>query len=252
MARHVLAGMGQAALIAALAPLLLVQARQARARALRLPEPEGPRAGEAGVGAPLRLLIAGDSAAAGVGVSDQRQALSGHLVDLLSAHHRVTWRLVARTGLRSSDLLAQMQALPVERFDVALLSLGVNDVTGGASSARFVAVQRALVDLLAQRFRVRHLLMSAVPPMQHMTALPRPLRDVLGWRAARFNVALRAMAAQRPGARLLAPGLPFTADMLAEDGFHPSAAAYRLWAEAAARAMDQSLPTMTSLALTTA
>ena len=49
------------------------------ARALRLPEAEGPRAGSAGEGPALRLLILGDSSAAGVGTTHQEEALLGQM-----------------------------------------------------------------------------------------------------------------------------------------------------------------------------
>ncbi|HSN31662.1 MAG TPA: SGNH/GDSL hydrolase family protein, partial [Ideonella sp.] len=59
------------ALKLALAPLLVAQALGTRRRALRLPEAAGPREGLVGAqgDAPaFRLLLAGDSSAAGVGV----------------------------------------------------------------------------------------------------------------------------------------------------------------------------------------
>ena len=61
-----------------LAPVLFAQARSTRRRAPVLPEAEGPREGQlgSGVGA-LRVLIAGDSSAAGVGVANQDHAFAG-------------------------------------------------------------------------------------------------------------------------------------------------------------------------------
>jgi hypothetical protein len=64
----------------ALAPILLCQGKYVRRVTPKLPEADGPRFGEAGVGKPLRLLVLGDSAAAGVGVNTQQEALAGHLV----------------------------------------------------------------------------------------------------------------------------------------------------------------------------
>ena len=55
----------------ALSPLLVAQAVATRARLPRLPEAGGARRGEAGRGPLLRLLIAGDSSAAGVGVQSR-------------------------------------------------------------------------------------------------------------------------------------------------------------------------------------
>ena len=67
----------------ALAPLLFWQGRRVRAEVPRLPEPEGERSGIAGTGAVLRVLVVGDSAAAGVGAATQAEALSGGLISSL-------------------------------------------------------------------------------------------------------------------------------------------------------------------------
>ena len=67
-----------------LSPVLVAQAIATRARLPRLPEPEGNRHGVAGKGTPLRLLIAGDSSAAGVGVEQQRDALAQRLAKRLA------------------------------------------------------------------------------------------------------------------------------------------------------------------------
>jgi len=54
-----------------LSPLLVCQGIYVRRVTPKLPEADGPRSGEAGSGALLRLLVLGDSAAAGVGVRTQ-------------------------------------------------------------------------------------------------------------------------------------------------------------------------------------
>ena len=75
-------------MLAALAPLVLPQVVMARRFSRTLPEPAGPRAGRTGEGPPLRLLVAGDSSAAGVGVAWQDQALTGRLVRRLAQYGR--------------------------------------------------------------------------------------------------------------------------------------------------------------------
>ncbi|RMD81354.1 MAG: SGNH/GDSL hydrolase family protein, partial [Candidatus Dadabacteria bacterium] len=57
-----------------LGPLLLWQGWRVRLNVPRLPEAPGPRQGRAGKGPLLRLLIVGDSAAAGVGAAHQDEA----------------------------------------------------------------------------------------------------------------------------------------------------------------------------------
>ncbi|MDM7463118.1 MAG: SGNH/GDSL hydrolase family protein [Tepidimonas taiwanensis] len=223
--------------LAALAPVLLAQGLWVRRRALRLPEADGPRAGTAGQGAPLQLLILGDSAAAGVGCATQSQALSGHLVAALAARHRVDWRLEARTGWRTADLLAHLDTLEPAPFDVAVTSLGVNDVTGGLRRGDWLAQQEALIALLHSRFGVGRVVLTPVPPMGAFSALPQPLRGVLGRRAARFNAGLTARMAGREGVVIAAPEFDLTPDLLAEDGYHPAPKACAIWAAALARAI---------------
>lgn len=215
---------------ALLAPVLLVQAVGVRRRALVLPEPEGPRAGTAGQGPALRLLIAGDSSAAGVGVDHQDAALAGQLVAALAPHATVHWQLHATTGHTTARTIARLQALPAQPFDIAVTALGVNDVTRQLSTARFARHQAALAALLRTRFGVREHWRSGLPPMHRFPLLPRPLRDVLGAQSRAFD---RVLAADRgPGLH----HLPFDEArldpaMIARDGFHPGAPVYAAWAQ---------------------
>src|SRR5829696_9767961 len=90
--------MGYQMASASLAPVFALQGRHVQRVTPRLPEPPGPRTGCEGAGPELRLLLLGDSAAAGVGAASQDEALSGRLVGALAATFRVSWTLVARTG----------------------------------------------------------------------------------------------------------------------------------------------------------
>jgi lysophospholipase L1-like esterase len=217
-----------------LAPLLLAQGLRVRRNALRLPEPPGPRAGTAGEGPPLRLLVTGDSAAAGVGAATQDEALSGALVRALQPDFHLSWRLKARTGLRTRQVLARLASQPPEPVDAALVSLGVNDVTGGTRSAAFVAQQRRLVQVLRERYGARLVLLTALPPMYAFPALPQPLRWTLGERARAFTRLLRSVALSEPACELLELRLPLDMAYIATDGFHPGPRAYEIWAEEAA------------------
>jgi len=212
------------------APLWLAQGAHVAITTERLPEAAGPRQGRIGAGR-LRLLILGDSSAAGVGVATQDLALAGRLAAAL-ADLEPTWTLHARTGATTARTLAALRDLPGAPVDAAVLALGVNDVTRAVPLRRWLDQQRALAAQLRQQFGLRHLYLSGVPPMGAFPALPRPLRDVLGDRARRFDAALQELAAGTPGARhvpfdgaLLDPGL------MARDGYHPGPAIYAWWAD---------------------
>ncbi|MBU3749686.1 MAG: SGNH/GDSL hydrolase family protein [Mycobacterium sp.] len=227
---------------AALGPLLLVQGLHVRRVTPRLPEAPGPRSGRAGVGAPLRLLVAGDSAAAGVGAASQDEALVGRLVAMLAARRALDWQLEARTGYTTADAHRHLAALPADRFDVVVLSLGVNDVTRGVGRGRWLARQAALADLLQAHFEPRVLLFTALPPMHLFPALPQPLRWYLGLRARDFNIALAQWTERRPGCHVVAPDFQADPAHIASDGFHPGPAAYSAWAARLARDIDRLFP----------
>jgi lysophospholipase L1-like esterase len=213
-----------------LAPVFIAQGLYVRCVTPRLPEPSGERSGVQGSGPSLGLLILGDSAAAGVGVATQAEALSGRLAAGLGESFRVCWKLTARTGMRAMDAVAELEAARPERFDVAVTSIGVNDVTHGTGEASWIDRQGRMVELLQSKFQTRHIILSSVPPMHLFPALPQPLRWYLGERAKRFNRALEAFARSRGACEFAAPDFPMEPATMAADGFHPGARAYSLWA----------------------
>ena len=212
-------------------PLVCLQAARVAARASRLPEPPGPRHGSTGTGPSLRLLILGDSSAAGVGACHQDEALSGRLCAHLAAHVRLDWRLAARSGATTATALRLLDAIGPARFDAAVIALGVNDTKNFMPLARWERNYRALVDRLETGFGVSTICASGVPPLQHFPLLPSPLRDVLGTRAARLDAILRDIARDHPGLHHIPFDLDLDPCLMAADGFHPGPRAYDAWAQ---------------------
>lgn len=217
-----------------LLPVLAAQALLVRRRAVQLPEPSGAREGRQGRGPRLRLLITGDSSAAGVGAGTQEQALSGQLVKLLSRQFSVEWRLVATTGHTTGNAIEDLRRIEGQ-FDAAVTALGVNDVTRAVTCNRFKRQQAELMRLLSVDLGVRTVIVTGVPQMDRFPALPQPLAWILGRQSARLDEGLREVIASFPKARHLALHLPDDPALAAVDGYHPSPKAYRLWAEQAAR-----------------
>lgn len=222
-----------------LAPLLIWQGRQVRQRALQLPEAAGARSGVAGQGAlKLRLLIVGDSSAAGVGAPTQDLALAGRLASALAEglQGQVHWQLQARTGHTASQALAALQTVDLQMADVLVTALGVNDVVRQRTAAQWLADLDAIDALARARWGVRYSLHSALPPMHAFPLLPQPLRWWMGAQALRLNRALARQLVQARDRGL--QGLPAhlhgrdAAQHMAEDGFHPGVSGYELWAQA--------------------
>ena len=221
----------------ALSPLLVAQGLLTRARLPRLPEAAGPRNGQVGRGPGLRLLVAGDSSAAGVGVAMQQQALAAPLAALLAEalRVRVHWSLLAQTGLSTAQTLELLKRQPQPPLaDLAVVVTGVNDVTGQVPSQRALAAREALANWLRNAAGVRHVAFTPLPPVHRFPGLPQPLRWVAGADARRHNRALREWAATRGDVSCVPLDLPLDAAGMAGDGFHPGAAVYRRCAEAIA------------------
>ncbi len=217
-----------------LGPLLWLQGRYVRRVTPRLPEPPGPRQGTAGRGPLIRLLIAGDSAAAGVGAASQDQALCGQLLDRLSPHFTVRWRLLAVNGLDTAGVADLLEELGVCEFDVVVLSNGVNDATALCPPSKWLRLQERLVRLIDAQFGPQLLIHTALPPMHAFTALPQPLRWFMGRWASEMNQQLAAsLPAGQTQRRLYWPFLDaaLVSEGLASDGFHPGPAGYAVWAE---------------------
>ena len=217
-------------------PLLLWQGKHAQQRALRLPEGAGRRSGMQGSGEPLRFLICGDSAAAGVGITQQQQAFSGQLVKLLARRYQVNWQLAAKSGLDCAGLNKLLHQLyahnnAVYQLDLVVVSIGVNDVIARHSKVEFQQQIRALLNRLATDFTNPYVLFSAIPPMERFIALPSPLNYWLGLKANMLNQALVAELKNWSKAQLVNHNLALTADMLAADGFHPSESGCKIWAQ---------------------
>ena len=112
-----------------------------------------------------------------------------------------------------------------------MIALGVNDVTSGMSKLVWLRRQAALHRLLRQKFGVRHIYVSGLPPVAKFPLLPRLMQFVLGAEAVRFDAALEKLAIDQSDMTHVAFDLPFDPDLMATDGFHPGPDVYRAWAE---------------------
>ncbi|MEL7212707.1 MAG: SGNH/GDSL hydrolase family protein [Pseudomonadota bacterium] len=220
---------------ALLSPLLIPQAAWVIARAARLPEAAGPREGHLGTGPRLRLLIIGDSSAAGVGVTHQDDALAGQLTRHLAQHYAVEWQLIAKTGATTASTLAHLRARRPTEADIAILIHGVNDTTRLVPTRRFIANQSAMVSLLNLDWNVPRTLICAVPPVGHFPLLPRPLRPLLGRHATGLGTALRQAFPHSH----VPFDMPMDTSLMASDGFHPGPQVYADWARLLAARIKQ-------------
>ena len=218
----------------ALGPILAVQASRLRRTAPELPEPHGPRRGTVGRGGQrLRLLVAGDSSAAGVGARTQREALARPLAERLAQRllGSVRWQLIARSGLTSEGVLQLLVRARPAKADVAVIVVGVNDITKDVPLAFALRQRQHIADWLRVHAGVRYVVFPALPEMEKFPAVPKPLAWYAGQAARRNNRAQRRWAEGLDGVTHLAMDGVTHSDLFCQDGFHPAPALYALVAE---------------------
>ena len=227
----------------ALILVILFQGYAVKKNTPRLAEPEGERIGQKGVGKSLALLILGDSAAAGVGVNVQDDALLGAILKELSSEFSIQFYLHATTGFTTDQVIQSIQTLETQHFDVIITSVGVNDITKFTSPQAWIAKQKQLYQILKHKFSPQLTIASGVPPMDQFPALPNPLAWLFGQYAKAMNLELGQFVAQQKQMEWIEYDLKkFLALNLAmaKDGFHPSKEIYQYWGKQVAEKIRQS------------
>jgi lysophospholipase L1-like esterase len=228
----------------ALIPALVIQGSRVKKKTIKLPEPEGARSGILGQGKALSILIVGDSAAAGVGVEHQQDALSGAILKQLEADYALSWYLQAKTGDTTSKVIKALSEVPQQHFDVVVTSVGVNDVTKLMPVDIWIEKQRQFYDAIQKKFTPQLIIAAGVPPMHMFPALPQPLAWLFGQYAKKMNQALGKFVTQRQNMQWIEYDLKQYRVLnleMARDGFHPSKEIYALWGHQVSEKIRQNI-----------
>lgn len=190
-------------------------------------------------GTPLRLLVLGDSIAAGLGAERPKDTLGARVArGLATALQRpVSLHTAAVVGSESSALAGQLDALPAGyHADVAVIVVGGNDVTHRVPVG--VAARQLEEAVVRLRERGTEVVVGTCPDLGALRPVPQPLRS-LGSRMSRQLAAAQADVAVRNGAHAVSLAHvvgPFFItnpdEMFSLDRFHPSALGYKRTAKA--------------------
>jgi len=231
-------GYGSRVLAFVLAPLLFPQSRVVLSHLPELPEAVGDWTGSvpgsADSGDPLRLLVLGDSTAAGVGVDELADGIGGNLAARIAGRtgRGVEWTVLARSGATTGEIRRFLLSTAMRRqFDIIFLTTGVNDVMQLRTKHAFTTDLGMILEGLEQSSPNAVVLLAGIPRMEHFTSLPDPLGTILGARAYRLNSGAHAVLGHHPRVVHVPPWPIRTPGFFARDDFHPSSVGYSAWAE---------------------
>ncbi len=188
-------------------------------------------------GPAIKVALIGDSSAAGYGVDRVEDTPGARLASGIAAYadRRVHLRSLAVVGAQSRDLAGQVErALPTAP-DLAVLLIGVNDITHSVLPATSVRN-------LSEAVRQLHdggcaVIVGTCPDLGTIRPIPPPLKQI-GRAWSRRLAAAQAITVVEQGGRsvslgtILGPEFDAAPALLfGPDRFHPSAAGYRALAD---------------------
>lgn len=182
----------------------------------------------------LRILLIGDSSAAGVGVDTIEQSLGGHLCRLL--HEKTGLSVSVRIAGNNSATANQIRDYVVphikhENFDFIALNVGTNDAKNFHRGSTFCKNFGTLLYALKSKFPTAQIIWSGIIDLEELEMLPKPLNKILGIRSRILNHNGQVLCTER-GA--LAPGnkeWKVITENFSKDGFHASSLGYERWAQ---------------------
>lgn len=217
-------------------PVYIWQGLQTRRRVLRMVPPAGRTSGVLGapaLGEPVvKLLVIGDSSAAGVGVDEIDDSLGPKLAERIAAltGHSVFWRAAGANSAVSAEVRDHVVPnLARDAFTHIVLMIGTNDAKNFHGGRRFKKSFGSLLYALKAKWPDARIVWSPPVDLKRVPALPRGLAHVLE---------LRARIIRKIGARLCAERGAIVATTLprvepagfSRDGFHASVEGYAYYA----------------------
>jgi len=216
-------------------PVYVWQGVRVRMRSIRMAPPRGHvRHAIDGHEPAIRLLVVGDSSAAGIGIETTDGLLAVRLAQIVAARtgRRVEWRAAGFNSATAGQLRDfVVPNLASEDWTHIVLAVGTNDAKNFHTVGRFKKEFGGLIYALKAKWPEARIVWSPVVDMALIPALPRALGRLLEIRASLINRTGERLCLERgvvPASRL--PILDPVAGF-ARDGFHASEAGYRAWAE---------------------
>jgi lysophospholipase L1-like esterase len=193
-----------------------------------------------GVPVDLHLMIFGDSTATGYGCTSAEEVPGVRIARGVAEQtgKRIRLSTKAIVGATSKGVCGQVDAMFIAGPppDAAVMMIGANDVT--ALNGITQSAQRLARTVRKLRARGAVVVVGTCPDLGLITVIPQPLRSLVHARGSQLARAQAAAVKSAGGlpvplAHLLAPQFRATPEvMFSADGYHPSAAAYALAADA--------------------
>lgn len=227
-----------------LAPAALLQGTMVRRRTVRITPPPGKTIGHVGPDSQprFRILVIGDSSAAGLGADHMDETLAPELARRLARHFDASalWRTAGANSATTEELRDYVVPnIDSEPYTHIVILAGTNDMKNFLPRRRFDDGFGGLLFALHAKWPAATLIWSPILDMRTVPALPRFLGWILELRASMLNELGEQLCRER--FVIAAPKLEaHDPEGFAADGFHASAKGYGYWADLVAGVIIES------------
>lgn len=216
------------------APFLYLQGQYVRRKIGRLPDAGGATKGffENG-GERVKLLVLGESTAAGVGASTHETGLAGQFAKFLGEKigKSVEWQVVGRSGITVGETIYELvPRIPDEKYDYIMLALCGNEVLKLRSPRTFRQNMRRLIEILKSKNSDATFFITNAPAVRLSPVLPFPIKFILGHLSALHDANAREFTARMQKVFYFHQPTSVPEDFFA-DGIHPSEKGYTAWSK---------------------
>ncbi len=217
-----------------IAPFLYLQGQYARRKIGRLPDAEGETIGCFGGGEEaVKLLVIGESTAAGVGARTHEAALAGQFARFLSCKigKAVNWHVIGKSGITVRETIRELvPKIPDEKFDYIMVALCGNEVLKLRSPRNFRRDMLEFLGIMREKNPDAVVFITNAPAIRLSPVLPQPIKFILGHLSALHDKNIREFTAPMPNILYFPQPSEVVEDFFA-DGIHPSEKGYTLWSE---------------------
>lgn len=231
-----------AALVAPIAPMLVLQGQIIRWKVGLLPDASGESHGRtANVDSaddPATLFVLGESTVAGLGARTHDLALSGRFAHSLGKRigRPVEWRVLGKNGVTARRTIDELvPQMPDESFDYVLLGLGGNDVMRLSSPRKWRRDMLELIGIVREKSPDSTIFISNCPMIIHSPIMPEPTKTIL-WRLSQMHDEnIREFSQKLDRVHYFPQPVDVPLEGFFADGLHPSEQGYADWSDAMIR-----------------
>jgi lysophospholipase L1-like esterase len=216
------------------APFLYLQGQYIRRKIGRIPDAGGETVGKFGAeNESVKLLVLGESTAAGMGARTHETALAGQFSRFLGEkiNKSVEWHVVGRSGITIKETIDELvPKIPDEKFDYILLALCGNEVLKLRSPISFRRDMTKLLSIMREKNPNATFFITNAPAVRLSPVLPNPIKFILGHLSALHDANAREFTAEMSKVFYFHQPTNVPKDFWA-DGIHPSEKGYTAWSK---------------------